>query len=94
MDFKSEPEYGGFVDVFEKNDWDAVFANGIDKAHGYWDWLAFRDDSEPFGPELIGHNNWYTKKIDLALKEWHPVYSAFGGCGVYKREAIRGCQYS
>lgn len=94
MDFKFEPDYVGFEEIFQRDGWDAVFANGIDKSHGYWDWLAFRDDVEPFGPELIGHFNWYTKKTDLALKkDWYPVYSAFGGCGVYKRSATKNCKY-
>ncbi len=73
-------------------EWDAVCANG-----GY-DRFAFRSEEFPFGAELLGKTYW--KRIwdyDLQLSasgEWKKVYSAFGGLGIYKREAIRGCRYS
>ena len=96
MDFKVEPNYAGFEEVFKnKDNWDAVFAYGLDPTYGYWDWLAFRDKKEPLGPELIGHSEWYSPKQNLILdKEWYPVYSAFGGCGIYKRSAVSNFQYS
>jgi len=66
--------------------------------------LAMRDHHAPFGPEVIGHHNWYVAKKTLihilTIKnrvpdtKWHPVISAFGGCGIYRREAIQGCRYS
>lgn len=98
MDFTIPPFYNGIKEVFEsKKEWDAVFANGIDPDNNFWDWFALRDNIEPFGPELIGHYNWYKKKESRPLTkydDWYPVYSAFGGCGIYKKKSIKGCRYS
>lgn len=98
MDFTVPPAYEGIIEVFEtKKEWDAVFAYGINKQRLYWDWLAFRDNIQPFGPELVGHYEWYKAKENLVLTEsddWYPVYSAFGGCGIYKKSSIKGCRYA
>ena len=98
MDFVIEPDYGGFHNTFESEmEWDAVFAYGITRDKNYRDWFAFKDKNNPLGPELLGHNWWYTRNYSYASKPndpWHPVYSAFGGCGIYKKEAIRNCRYS
>lgn len=98
MDFVKEPDYDGFIETFKRNDWDAVFANGIAPNGEYWDWFAFRDEIEPFGPEIIGHDEWYQdnkRKYFLEKRDdWYPVYSAFGGCGIYKKEVFRDCKYS
>lgn len=96
MDFKYEPDYDAFKEVFEKkSEWDAVFAYGIAPNNEYWDWYALRDAKDPLGPELLGWD-WYTSKV-LSCKKtdsWHSVYSAFGGCGIYKKSSIIGCKYS
>ena len=35
------------------------------------------------------------KKFFLSQKDdWYPVYSAFGGCGIYKKSSVLGCRYS
>jgi len=97
LDFVLSPDLEGIREALDRDDWDAVFAYGISPEHGYWDWLAFRDKKEPFGPELIGHDNWYVKKENLLLSPdspWYPVYSAFGGFGLYKKEALRNQRYS
>jgi len=97
MDFKLFPVIDGIIETFEsKKEWDAVFAYGVDPANKYWDWYAFRDDSYPLGSELLGNEWWYMKK-EFSLKpedEWHLVYSAFGGCGIYRKSSITGCRYS
>lgn len=98
FDFVLDPNYDAIAAIFDRvEDWDAVFANGIDPDGLYWDWLAYRGWHGLFGPELIGDRNWYIPKQPLKLqdsKEWHRVLSAFGGCGIYKRDAILGCRYS
>src|SRR5579872_168948 len=97
MDFQFEPNYAGFVEIFETNrEWDAIFANGTDSKKNHWDWYAFRDDQCPLGSELLGNAWWYLpKKLVLHPEDdWYPVYSAFGGCGVYKKSSIEGCKYS
>ena len=97
MDFVLEPSYEGFIETFNRSDdWDAVFAYGVDPECKYWDWYAFRDVECPIGSELLGNYWWYRpKKLHLTKEDaWYPVLSAFGGCGIYKKEAIKHCYYS
>jgi hypothetical protein len=97
MDFVIPPDFDGMVEAFESNrEWDAVFAYGVDPSETYWDWYAFRDATLPIGSELLGNKWWYMPKhFSLARSDdWHPVYSAFGGCGIYKKSSIEGCRYS
>ncbi len=96
MDFKTPPPPESIIEVFEsKQEWDAVFAYGLSRIWQYWDWYAFRDYHQPFGPELIGHD-WFAPKSWSRSREdeWYPVYSAFGGLGIYKKASIKGCRYS
>lgn len=100
MDFTLSPDLDGLIDTFQsQKEWDAVFAYGIAPSTAYWDWYAFRDKNNPIGPELLG-SEWYQlederKKLRLTRQDaWHPVYSAFGGCGIYKKASIQGCRYS
>lgn len=77
-----------------EQEWDAVLANGA------YDLFALRDPEFPIGFELIGEE--HTNHVDeiwarLVLDPngpWRPVYSAFGGLGIYKRNAIKNCRYS
>ena len=98
MDFVFEPKYEAIIKIFNsKIKWDAVFAYGISKNEKkYWDWYAFRDYNEPLGSEVLGNWWWYNpKNLNLIQNEpWYPVISAFGGCGIYKKDSIRGCRYS
>lgn len=97
MDFKLEPNYAGIEETFASTkEWDAVFAYGVDPQNTYWDWYAFRDYECPIGSELLGNDWWYLPKRLVLDKnsDWYPVYSAFGGCGIYKKDAIIGCRYS
>lgn len=97
MDFVRFPSLEGIIDTFYSSQaWDAVFAYGVDPANIYWDWYAFRDHNYPIGSELLGMDWWYmNKQFSLAAEDlWYPVYSAFGGCGIYKKSSIQGCRYS
>lgn len=96
MDFKLEPSYEAFSQIFEREkEWDAVFAYGIDPSGSYWDWYALRDHECPIGSELLGNDWWYLpKSLNVTQNDWYPVYSAFGGCGIYKKASIKGCRYS
>lgn len=97
MDFKIPPDLEGIYELFKgEREWDAVFAYGIDPPGTYWDWYAFRDKEEPLGSESLGNKWWYLPKTFKLSKSdnWHPVYSAFGGCGIYKKSSIEGCRYS
>lgn len=97
MDFVRFPDFEGFIDTFQANrEWDAVFAYGVDPLNIFWDWYAFRDKTYPLGSELLGMEWWYMPKyLSLSRDDsWYPVYSAFGGCGIYKKASIEGCRYS
>ena len=77
-----------------EHEWDAVFANGA------YDLFALRSKELPIGYELIGSSYWaglkkITDRLQLSSEgHWMSVYSAFGGIGIYKREAMRGSRYS
>lgn len=77
-----------------EQEWDAVLANGA------YDLFALRTPELPIGFELVGSLYWdhlSSLREAFVLDEkgpWQKVYSAFGGLGLYKREAIRGCRYS
>ncbi len=97
FDFKIFPNLEGIKEVFlSAKEWDAVFANGILVNNGdFYDWYALRDTTWPLGPEVVGDDWWYGKQRSLDLNsDWYPVYSAFGGCGIYKRSSLKGCRYS
>ncbi len=97
MDFKIPPKFEGIVETFQdQRDWDAVLAYGVDPSRTYWDWYALRDRNYPIGSELLGNYWWYMpKKLSLNMNsDWYPVYSAFGGCGIYKKSSIQDCRYS
>ncbi len=80
--------------LYPEQEWDAVLANGA------YDLFAFRDEQFPIGFELLGDRYWHVideirSSFSLDPKQgWRKVYSAFGGLGIYKREAIKGCRYS
>lgn len=96
MDFVIEPNYDAIPEIFKaQREWDAVFAYGVDPYYHYWDWYALRDRKYPMAAELIGKRSSFYKQLILdPLGDWYPVYSAFGGCGIYKKESIRNCHYS
>ncbi len=97
FDFVLEPDYKAIRACFDRDDWDGVFANGIAPDGRYWDWFALRDSQFPLGTETMG-DAWYPLKRPhhfLTPKDpWYPVYSAFGGFGIYRRAALAGCRYS
>lgn len=96
MDFNLPPPAESIIEIFQsKREWDGVFAYGVGSLNQFWDWYAFRDYNEPFGPELLGYD-WFGPKHWSLFKtdQWCPVYSACGGCAIYKRESIKDCWYS
>lgn len=78
-----------------EHDFDAVFAGSN------YDTFALRTSKWPIGFELLGQSftDTYGQIMyhGFDLKEsdsWEKVYSAFGGIGIYKRDAIIGSRYS
>lgn len=98
MDFKVAPSYAGISEAFNTDqEWDAVFAYGVDPQYNYRDWYAFRDFMHhPLGPELLGDSWWdVPKTFSLSeLDKWRLVTSAFGGFGIYKKSSLVGSRYS
>lgn len=102
LDFEEPWDVEAIIDSIKhpEQEWDAIFANGG------WDQLAFRSREFPIGYELLGPSYFDTleearplmnldpKERYFLHKEWIPVYSAFGGLGIYKKESIKGCRYS
>ena len=96
LDFVEPWDIKGIVETIlhPEQEWDAVFANGA------YDLFALRSPEVPIGFELVGDLYW--KKLAEIEKHfvfdekgpWKKVYSAFGGLGIYKREALKGCRYS
>lgn len=86
----------GIENSFEyKKDWDVVYANGIEKWGSYYDTYALRTRDKPFGPEIIGEYFWKNpSKINMRYNgELIPVYSAFGGIGIYKKEVFKNYRF-
>jgi glycosyltransferase involved in cell wall biosynthesis len=100
LDFRDPWDIANIIDTIQnpEHEFDAVFANGS------YDLLAFRSEEFPIGYELLGKPYWslingtrastFFKKIFDKDSPWTQVYSAFGGVGIYKREAMKGCRYS
>lgn len=76
-------------------EWDAVMGNGIDDTGFYYDIFALRNSEFPFGPEVI--SSWWDTQRESRRKmegtSWIPVWSAFGGLGIYKRESMLQSKY-
>lgn len=79
-----------------EGDWDCVTANGI-MGDSYYDKYALRTFQYPFGPELLGEFWWHqivNTKIVYDGDKWVPVFSAFGGLGIYRKASILDSYYS
>jgi len=86
-------EINGIIDSFIRNEeWDVLFGNNIDL---YYDYYALRYKEQPLGPEIIGEHFWdIMKHVHFAQNEsLIPVYSAFNGIGIYKKELFKKFRY-
>ena len=79
-------DINGIINSFSnKQAWDVVYANN---PHNYYDMYALRDNKLCFGPEIIGELFW-NQLPNIKINSNNsliPVYSAFGGIGIYKKE--------
>lgn len=84
----------------KKNDYDALFANGISKRNNYYDISAYYDMYYPFGLEMIDEKRVFSEKYKSLIQQIPinapriPVLSAFGGIGIYRASCIRGLRYT
>lgn len=100
MDSPRKWDIQGILSSFNISiEWDAILANGIDSNGYMYDYYAWRDLYKiPLGPELLGDvfwNNIAKEKLKFERnRSLIPVYSAFGGLGIYKRTSIIKCTYA
>ena len=77
---------------------DAMICNGGPDPSFQYDAYAFRNDTFPFGPEVIGEIFWRDiHNISAAVNTVEPfidVVSAFNGCCVFKKTAFSELEYS
>ena len=91
------PSDDSIVEVFQaEREWDAVVSYGEDSSANYYDWPSHRDSEYPIGVELVNSKVAERAKFFKLYENdnWYPVYSAYGGCGIYKKEALNNCAYS
>lgn len=83
-------------------DWDVISANGIMNrtVNTYYDRYAYRDVNYPLGPELIGdyfwnrvYSTWFNIEDLYPNYNLIPVYCAFGGMAIFKRQSIMNASY-
>jgi len=79
-------ELDGISESFQKKEeWDVLYSNNKDN---YYDMYAYRGETNLLGPEIVGEifwNNLPNFKIPKS-NTLIPVYSAFGGIGIYKKD--------
>jgi hypothetical protein len=85
-------EKSGIMDTFHlSSEWDVIFANS---KPNYYDFYALRIDFFPFGPEMTGETFWknlpYSSSFQNGLT---PVFSAFNGIGIYKKDIFKKYRY-
>jgi hypothetical protein len=85
----------GIIDSFNRTDqWDVVYANGVDHNNNYYDGYAFRNINYPYGPEMLGEIWWsYSIQFNIYGNELIPVFSAFGGLGIFKKQLFKNHKY-
>ena len=106
MDFEHNIDIQDVLSSFSyEEDWDCITANGVRNSGHYWDLYALRTYKHPFGSECMG-DSWYYRLSKDSEDHAHfymrfenegkliPVYSAFAGLGIYKRDSIISSEYS
>jgi len=85
----------GIINSFYQSDkWDIVYANGIDNNKNYYDLYAYRGQNQLFGPEIIGEVFWTNmRQLQFNNNMLLPVYSAFGGIGIFKKNIFKTYKY-
>ena len=89
-------DINGIYDSFKKKDsWDIVYANGLNSSGGFYDRYAFRDNTRLFGPEITGEYFWsHLPRIEFDKSgKLVPIYSSFGGIGIYKKDLFKKYRY-
>ena len=80
----------------------AVFSFGLNSAGKMYDMHPYRDSVFPFGPEILGdeffsipnQKRFFRHTSNLKQYDFYPVFSAFNGAALYRRDLLVGCSYS
>jgi hypothetical protein len=81
------------------NTFDALICRGGTNGE-FYDVYAFRSEDYPLGPEYMGEPFWdakrhfWVKRSTMGATSLVPVYSAFNGLAILRKEAISGIRYS
>ncbi len=98
LDFQKEWPIDVIVEVMESpKEWDCVSSNSLLQNGDYWDRYAFRDRDYPLGPENVGSTWWEDVQLTwfkIETDRLKPVYSAYGGLAIYKKDVITQFRYS
>ncbi len=93
-DIVAVPNIDAIANCIAREDADVIFANGLNASKtAYYDMYAYRCAAIPLGPELRGEEFWKTLKY-MAITSRTPVYSAFGGLGIYRGACLKDNRYS
>lgn len=100
MDMSYGFDVRGIMHSFSQiNRWDSVCSNGISNQKGeMYDMFAFRNEEFPWKPIDNPEKYWSEvvprgqKVYDISL-DLIPVYSCFGGLGIYKIDFTKSCRY-
>ncbi len=84
-------EISGILNSFHTcSHWDVIFANSFE----YYDYYALRIEGFIFGPEIVGESFWNLPNYSFQRNsECVPVYSAFNGIGIYKKDIFKKYSY-
>jgi hypothetical protein len=83
-------DINGITNSFQRTkEWDVMFAN----SNPYYDYFALRLSFFAFGPEVVGEPFWKLPNHNFITSELIPVYSAFGGIGIYKKDIFKKYKY-
>jgi len=79
----------GILNSFKlPHEWDVIFAN----SPSYYDYYALRTSFFPFGPEIVGESFWRLPSYKFN-NQLIPVFSAFNGIGIYKKDIFKKYKY-
>jgi len=80
----------------------AVFSFGVNSVGKMYDLHPYRDSKFPFGPEILGDDffsipnqkRFFQHTSNLKQYDFYPVFSAFNGVAIYRRDLLVDCSYS
>ena len=75
------------LDFLNHNDWHAMYAI----SNPYYDWYALRKEGD-LDPSFLGET-WWQNTYNSRFKNLTPVWSAFNGIGIFRKEVFKNNKY-